>query len=55
MRPGSEVIGLDQLPEALLALFVLARPLGLRMLELMIAALAFTALDWLARPLRHRA
>lgn len=53
LRPGSEILGLDQLPEALLAVAVLAHPLGLGGLEVAIVALAFTGLDFLATPLRH--
>lgn len=52
--PGTEVAGLDQLPEALLPLIVLARPLGLGALQVIIAAGSFAVLDLLFTRLRHR-
>jgi len=52
--PGVEVFGLDQLPEALLPLIVLARPLGIGVIEIAAVALAFTVLDLCVMPLRHR-
>lgn len=54
LRPGAEVLGLDQLPEALLPLVLLARPLDIGTLEVIVVAIVFTTLDVLATPLRHR-
>ena len=51
--PGAEVPGLDQLPEALLPLLVLQRPLQISMAGVMSVALLFTALDLALTPLRH--
>ncbi len=53
LSPGAEVPALDQLPEALLPLLVLARPLGVSLLEAVGIALIFLCLDLAARPLRH--
>ncbi|HEY9183633.1 MAG TPA: CDP-archaeol synthase [Gammaproteobacteria bacterium] len=53
LEPGSEVPGLDQLPEALVPLVLLAEPLELGIVEITVVALAFVALDLLATPLRH--
>jgi CDP-2,3-bis-(O-geranylgeranyl)-sn-glycerol synthase len=54
LRPGVEIIGLDQLPEALLPLTVFAGPLGIGAIEIAAVALAFMLLDLLVMPLRHR-
>jgi len=54
LAPGTEVLGLDQLPEALLPSAVLARPLELGPGEILASALVFLALDLLATRLRHR-
>lgn len=51
--PGTEVPGLDQVPEALLPLLVLQRPLGLSMAAVIGVTLAFTMLDLALTPLRH--
>jgi hypothetical protein len=55
VEPGAEVLALDQLPEALLPLVLLAEPLRLGVMEIAVVALAFMSLDVLATPLRHRA
>jgi CDP-2,3-bis-(O-geranylgeranyl)-sn-glycerol synthase len=52
--PGSEVLGVDQLPEALLPLVIFSGPLGLELWEGPVLAAVFTILDILATPLRHR-
>jgi len=52
-RPGTEVIGLDQLPEALLPLLVLQRPLGLGFVGIMIVAAVFMLLNIASTKLRH--
>jgi hypothetical protein len=52
--PGTEIPGLDQLPEALLPAVVLAGALGLGAAEIIASALAFLVLDLLATRLRHR-
>ena len=54
MRPGAEVPGLDQLPEALLPLVLFAQPLGIDAIAIAVVAIVFTALDMLVAPLRHR-
>jgi hypothetical protein len=53
LPPGAEVLGLDQLPEALLPLLVLQRPLGLGLVECLIIAVTFAILDITATKLRH--
>jgi CDP-2,3-bis-(O-geranylgeranyl)-sn-glycerol synthase len=45
LRPGTEIPGLDQLPEALVPLLVLARPLGLRLTDAVAVASVFMLLD----------
>jgi CDP-archaeol synthase len=47
LTPGSNVPGLDQLPEALLPLIVYARPLQLGAVQVALVALIFTALNLL--------
>jgi CDP-2,3-bis-(O-geranylgeranyl)-sn-glycerol synthase len=54
LRPGAEVLGLDQLPEALLPLVLFSRALGIGAVEITAVALLFTILDVLVTPLRHR-
>lgn len=51
--PGAEVPGLDQLPEVLLPLLVLQRPLGISMAAVIGVTLVFTVLDVALTPLRH--
>ena len=53
MRPGAEVLGLDQLVEATLPLIVLQRPLGLGLLDILIVTSAFALLDVAATKARH--
>jgi hypothetical protein len=50
---GTEIPGLDQLPEALVPLIVLGRPLGLRLIESVTVTLVFMLLDLAAIRLRH--
>jgi CDP-diglyceride synthetase len=52
--PGSEVLGLDQLAEAILPLIVLQRSLRLSLMDILIVAAAFTVLDVAATTVRHR-
>ena len=54
LEPGTEVLGLDQLPEALLPLVLFAEPLRIGAVEIAVVALAFMGLDLLAAPLRRR-
>jgi CDP-2,3-bis-(O-geranylgeranyl)-sn-glycerol synthase len=54
LEPGTEVLGLDQLPEALVPLVLFAEPLGIGIVEIAVVALAFAGLDLLATPLRRR-
>ncbi len=51
--PGTEVPGLDQLPEALLPLLLLKRLLEISMTSVIGVALVFTVLDIVVAPLRH--
>lgn len=53
LRPGADVPLLDQLPEALVPLALLARPLGLYPVQCVIVALAFSLLDFAATRLWH--
>ena len=53
VRPGTEILGLDQLPEALIPLLVLSRPLGLRPMDVLAVALVFMLLDLATLRLRH--
>lgn len=55
LPPGIEVLGLDQLPEALLPLLILQRPLDLGFIECLIIAATFTLLDIAAEKLCHLA
>jgi CDP-2,3-bis-(O-geranylgeranyl)-sn-glycerol synthase len=54
LEPGTEIFGLDQLPEALLPSVVFAGPLGLNGFEITVVALVFLALDLLVTRIRHR-
>lgn len=51
--PGAEVPALDQLPEALLPLLVLATPLGISTSAALVIAFLFLCLDVASAPLRH--
>jgi CDP-2,3-bis-(O-geranylgeranyl)-sn-glycerol synthase len=53
LRPGAEIPGVDQLPEALVPLFVLSRPLGLQLTDCVVIALVFLFLDLAVMRLRH--
>jgi hypothetical protein len=55
LAPGTEIAALDQLPEALLPLLVFAGALGLDAAEIVVAALAFIALDIAVTRVRHPA
>ena len=54
LAPGTEIPGLDQLPEALLPSILLAGPLGLGAAEIIASALAFLVLDILVIGVRQR-
>jgi hypothetical protein len=54
LAPGREVPGLDQIPEALLPLLVLARPLGIDASTAWLLTGVFVVLDLAVLPLRHR-
>jgi len=53
LAPGTEVVGLDQLPEALAPLLILQRPLGLRLGECLVIAAIFGVLDVAVTKMRH--
>jgi CDP-diglyceride synthetase len=53
LRPGAEIPGLDQLPEALVPLLVLSGPLGLQLTDSVVIALVFLLLDLAAVRLRN--
>jgi len=53
LSPGAEVPGLDQVPEALVPLSLLAGPLGIPLYGAIAIAAIFLCLDMVARPLRH--
>jgi CDP-2,3-bis-(O-geranylgeranyl)-sn-glycerol synthase len=53
-RPGAEIPGLDQVPEALLPLWLFRGPLGISTTTALVLTLVFTILDLLFTPLRHR-
>lgn len=55
LPPGAEVPALDHLPEALVPLLVLARPLGLSWLEAIAVAAAFAILNLAFVECRHLA
>ena len=54
LAPGREVPGLDQIPEALVPLLVLARPLGIGASTAWLLTGVFVVLDLAVLPLRHR-
>ncbi len=54
LAPGHEVPGVDQIPEALVPLLVLARPLGISVSMAGLLTGVFLLLDLAALPLRHR-
>ena len=54
LAPGTEVLGLDQLPEALLPLLIFAPALSIGALEIVAATAAFLILDVLVTRFRHR-
>lgn len=53
LAPGTEVLGLDQLPEALVPLLILQRPLGLGLGQCLVIAAIFAVLDVAVTKLRH--
>ncbi len=53
LAPGAEVPALDQIPEALLPLLVLAKPLGISVAAAFAVAVAFLCLDVVTVKLRH--
>ena len=53
MRPGTEVPGLDQIPEALTPLLVLSTPLGIGMGAVWVLTGVFMLADMAAMPLRR--
>lgn len=54
LRPGSEILGLDQLPEALLPLVLFAEPLRIGVIEIAVVAVVFTNLDVITARFRRR-
>jgi hypothetical protein len=54
LKSGTDVLGLDQLGEALLPLLVFAQPLSLGTWEIVAITLVFVLLDTVTAPLRHR-
>lgn len=54
LKPGSEVLGLDQLAEALVPLLVFSNRLGLQAGEITIVTAAFVILDRATAGLRRR-
>ena len=54
LSPGTEVPGLDQLPEAVLPAWILAPRLGIAFAEIAAVALTFMLLDLATVRLRHR-
>jgi len=54
MPAGTEILGLDQLGEALVPLLLLARPLSLDGEDVAVVTVVFTALDIAVARLRHR-
>jgi CDP-2,3-bis-(O-geranylgeranyl)-sn-glycerol synthase len=53
-RPGTEIWGLDQIPEALLPLWIFREPLGLSPWQVLAVVAVFMLVDLWAVPLRHR-
>ena len=54
VAPGGEIPGLDQLPEALLPLIVLSRPLGIGLWGSLAVGVVFLVLDLAVMRARHR-
>ena len=54
LKPGSEVLGLDQLAEALVPLLVFSGPLGLQAGEITLVTACFVILDRATAGLRRR-
>jgi CDP-2,3-bis-(O-geranylgeranyl)-sn-glycerol synthase len=54
LEPGTEIFGLDQLPEVLLPAIVFARALGLGAIDISVVAVVFLVLDVLVTRIRHR-
>ncbi|HEY4645667.1 MAG TPA: CDP-archaeol synthase [Steroidobacteraceae bacterium] len=54
LAPGTEIFGLDQLPEALLPSIFFAGALGLGGIDIAVVALVFLVLDILVTGMRHR-
>ena len=54
LKPGSEVLGLDQLAEALVPLLVFAAPLGLQLSEIAGVTACFVVIDAATAGLRRR-
>jgi len=54
LEPGSDVLGLDQLAEALVPLLVFCKPLGLQAGEITLVTAGFVVLDAATAGLRHR-
>jgi len=52
--PGTEIPGLDQLPEALIPLLVFRAALGISIEVALLLTLVFAILDLVFTPLRHR-
>ncbi len=53
LDPGAEVLGLDQLPEALFPLLMMQRPLGLGLIDCLIIAAIFALLNIASTKIRH--
>jgi CDP-2,3-bis-(O-geranylgeranyl)-sn-glycerol synthase len=54
LAPGTEIPGLDQVPEALLPLWALSAPLGIDLSGCLVVTAAFIALDIAFARFRHR-
>jgi len=54
LPPGAEMAGLDQLPEVLLPLCLLAAPLGLSVVDAVAVGVVFFGIDRAVHPLRRR-
>lgn len=54
LKPGTDVLGLDQLGEALLPLLVFSQDLSLGPWEIVVITLVFVLLDTVTAPLRRR-
>jgi CDP-archaeol synthase len=52
-RPGAEVAGVDQVPESLVPLWILATPLQLPAWGVVVVTIIFVFLDMASRPLRQ--